>query len=152
MSNTKIRRLPKPSRDRNARIYWLPMPRVEADKVILQCRIALESVKRGRASLIEAQCIAQAVLLSGLLTEAGFGILNRATLDEVQGDVLALLDRGLTVGDWRLPATAVPRLTAVINEHDRQMREVRLSAVIECNEHLERFIATLPRPSDSPTH
>lgn len=152
MRNTKIRRLPRASRDRNARIYWLPMPRVEAEKVILQCRIAIESIRQARAGLIEAQCVAQAVLLTGLLIEAGFGSLDRTILDEVQGDVLGLLDRGLSQSDWRLPPAALPRLMAVINEHDRQLREVRLSAVIECNEHLERFIATLVRPGDPRAH
>ncbi|SAK67729.1 Fis family transcriptional regulator [Caballeronia fortuita] len=149
MQNAKIRRLPRTSRDRNARLYWLPMPRGEADKVILQCRIALESIRLQRAGLIEAQCIAQAVLLTGLLTEAGFGSLDAEILDDVEGNVLGLLNRGLTSGDWCLPEAVLPRLIVVINEHDRQLREVRLSAVIECNEHLERFIATLAR-SDKP--
>ncbi|WP_321799864.1 Fis family transcriptional regulator [Caballeronia sp. J97] len=152
MPNTKIRRLAKASRDRNAKIYWLPMPRGEADKVILQCRVALESIRNERAGLTEVQSIAQAVLLTGLLTESGFGKLDAALLDEVEGEMLGLLDRGLSTGDWRLPAAATSRLIAVINEHDRQLREVRLSAVIECNEHLGRFLATLMRPDEEPAH
>ena len=61
---------------------------------------------------------------------------------EVERGVLALLDRGAATGDWNVPDTLLEPLPSVINEHDRQLREVRLGVVTTAVERLERMIVS----------
>jgi hypothetical protein len=130
------------TRNRAAKAYWLPLPRRDAQTIILQYRLALEAIRRDEASRTDAQCIAQAVLLTRLLTEVGYGKLDETIIRDTEEDVLAMLDLGASSGIWRYPATGFARLTQVVNEHDRQLREVNLSALIACNEKLRGFIDT----------
>jgi hypothetical protein len=130
------------TRNRAAKAYWLPLPRRDAQTIILQYRLALEAIRRDEASRTDAQCIAQAVLLTRLLTEVGYGKLDETIIRDTEEDVLAMLDLGASSGIWRYPATGFARLTQVVNEHDRQLREVNLSALIACNERLRGFIET----------
>jgi hypothetical protein len=130
------------TRNRAEKAYWLPIPRRDAQTIILQYRLALENIRRDRASQVEAQCIAQAVLLTRLLSEIGYGKLDASVIRDTEEDVLAMLDLGASAGIWRYPATGITRLTQVVNEHDRQLREVNLSALIACNERLRGFIET----------
>jgi hypothetical protein len=122
------------TRNRAAKAYWLPLPQRDAQTIILQYRLALEAIRRDEASRTDAQCIAQAVLLTRLLTEVGYGKLDASVIRDTEEDVLAMLDLGASSGFWRYPATGFARLTQVVNEHDRQLREVNLSALIACNE------------------
>ncbi|SAL83311.1 Fis family transcriptional regulator [Caballeronia arvi] len=117
------------------------MPQRDADTVILQYRLALEVIRKGGASQTEAQCIAHAVLLTRLLSEVGHGLLDPEIILEAEEGMLAMLDAGAQTGEWRISETKLPGLTAIVNEHDRQLREVRLADIIACNERLERFIA-----------
>ncbi|KMZ11377.1 hypothetical protein BHUM_06130c [Candidatus Burkholderia humilis] len=130
------------TRNRAAKAYWLPIPKRDAQTIILQYRLALETIRRDKASQVEAQCIAQAVLLTRLLSETGHGKLDAEILRDTEEDVLAMLDLGARSGIWRYPATGIARLTQVVNEHDRQLHEVNLSALIACNERLRGFIET----------
>jgi hypothetical protein len=139
MPNLKRKGAARPPRARAAKMYWLPMPRRQAELIVLQYRIALESLRSGRAGQSEAQCIAQAVLLTSMLTQIGYGQLEVTFIRETEEDVLAMLERGGETGAWHFPAAGLPRLIEVINEHDRQLREVRLAALIACNERLRGF-------------
>jgi hypothetical protein len=130
---------------RNAKVYWLPMPRRQAEVMVLQYRIAAESFRGGRAGLMEAQCIAQAVLLANMLTQVGYGKLDPSFVSDVEEHVLAMLERGGDTGHWTYPEANMPCLIAVINEHDRQLREVHLAALIACNERLAGFIDKITR-------
>ncbi|SAK86165.1 hypothetical protein AWB75_05794 [Caballeronia catudaia] len=125
------------------------MPRHDADTVILQCRLALEVMRQGGASRTEAQCIAHAVLLTRLLSEVGHGLLDPDIIREAEEGMLAMLDAGAQTGEWRLSEARLPGLMAIVNEHDRQLREVRLADIIACNERLERFIAATTQAPDS---
>jgi hypothetical protein len=82
------------------------------------------------------------VLLTGFITEAGHGLLDLSFVKEVERGVLALLDRGAATGDWNVPDTLLEPLPSVINEHDRQLREVRLGVVTTAVERLERMIVS----------
>jgi hypothetical protein len=140
-SNNRKRAAARPMRNRTAKLYWLPMPKRDSDSVILQYRLALEAVRTGRAGKLEIQVLAHAVLLTGMLTELGYGKLDAALIREVEIDVVAMLEHGANTGEWRVPPQRLPCLMEIINEHDRQMREVHLAALVACNERLGEWIA-----------
>ena len=50
------------------------MPRPEADRLSLHVDIALDAMRRGQGNVNAAQRLFQAVILTGLLAEAGYGI------------------------------------------------------------------------------
>ena len=131
--------------DRGSKKYWLPMPRRNSQSIILQCRIALEALRHDRGSLIEAQCLAHAVILTSMLSQQGFGKLDPAVIEGAEEDILAMLERGGSTGEWHFPPAGFARLVDVVNEHDRQLREVRLSALIVCNDRLQGFIESIMR-------
>jgi hypothetical protein len=143
MPNSKKRAVVKPGCNRTARVYWLPMPRRQAELIVLQYRIAIEAFRNAHATQMEAQHVAQAVLLTNMLTQVGYGRLDHALICNTEEDVLAMLERGGETGEWMLSDVSLSRLTAVINEHDRQLHEVHLAALIECNERLKGFIDSI---------
>jgi hypothetical protein len=146
MSNTKRKPSDRVARNRTEKSYWLPLPRRDADIIVLQYRLALEAIRRQRATQVDAQCVAHAVLLTAMLTELGYGRLDSALLEGAEDDVLSMLEQGHASGDYSFREEGVQRLIEVINEHDRQLREVHLAAFVGCNERLrscmESFAAT----------
>jgi hypothetical protein len=132
-------------RKRVAKAFLLPMPRAQADAMSLQSRIALETVRRQKAGRHEATCMAQVVMLTSFLTEAGHGRIDLPSIRGVETEVLALLQRGVATGDWSIPEALVESLTAIVNENDRQLREVRLAAVVDATERLDRVLASIPK-------
>jgi hypothetical protein len=130
-----------PARRRNTKAHLLPMPGRDADAMALHIRLALEAVKRGQAGRHEATLLAQSVLVTGFLTEAGYGCLDMAFIRQAEEDMLALLDHGERTGRWTMPGALITPVTQVINEHDRQLREVRFGALVDANRRLDLLIA-----------
>ncbi|TCK32620.1 hypothetical protein B0G84_8438 [Paraburkholderia sp. BL8N3] len=147
MSRTKKRKPAGANRTqtRTAKAFLLPMHRRDADAMSLQFRVALENVRRQRAGRQEATCLAQVVLLTSFLTEEGHGEIDLHYIREVENDVLAMLDHGEATGEWEFPQAMLDPLTAIVNEHDRQLREVRLAAVAAATERLDRLVGSLPK-------
>ncbi|MFM0521823.1 Fis family transcriptional regulator [Caballeronia jiangsuensis] len=143
MPVSKKRRSPKTPTRAQSKRFLLPMPRQEADALCLQSRIALESVRGGRAGSHETTILAHTVLLTSFLTEAGHGVLDLSFVRQVEEAVLAILDAGKATGEWNFDETFVQSLTTVINEYDRQMREVRFGQVLAATKRLDRMIASV---------
>jgi hypothetical protein len=141
MPTTKKRKPAKRPRT-NSKTQFLPMPQRDSDAMCLQSRLAFEGMRGQRATSREVKTVAQAVLLTSFMTEAGHGLLDLSFVKEVEREVLALLDRGKATGDWTVPETLLEPLPSVINEHDRQLREVRLGVVKAAVERLERMIVS----------
>ncbi|KND55358.1 hypothetical protein BVER_03980c [Candidatus Burkholderia verschuerenii] len=143
MPNAKRRPSDRPPRNRTEKAYWLPLPRRDADLIILQYRLAVETIRRQRATQVEVQCVAHAVLLTAMLTELGYGRLDASLLEGAEDDVLTMLERGHASGDYSYREEGVQRLIEVINEHDRQLREVHVAALVGCNERLQACMESM---------
>ncbi|CAL8481106.1 protein of unknown function (plasmid) [Caballeronia sp. S22] len=113
----------------------------------LQARIALESVRGGRAAGPETTVLAHTVLLTSFLTEAGHGLLELSFVRQVEEAVLAILDVGNKTGEWTFSEATIDSLTAIVNEYDRQLREVRFAHVLAATQRLEQMIASV-RPQN----
>ncbi|KMQ81066.1 hypothetical protein BPMI_03214 [Candidatus Burkholderia pumila] len=112
---------------RASKIMLLPMPRHESNGMTLQLRIAFDALRHHQGTSREVTAVAQAVLLTSFMTEAGQGLLDIELLRQVERNVLAFLDRGKEMGDWVAPQALLDALPDIVNEHDRQLREVRVA-------------------------
>ncbi|CAN7310158.1 MULTISPECIES: hypothetical protein [unclassified Caballeronia] len=148
-SREKTKRPSLATQSRRKRILFLPMERTAADQLSLQFHIALETLRRGQGDSTTAQCLVQVILLTGFLEEAGFGQIEREVLDRGERALSALIQRGKATGDWLIDDLAIDNLTIIVNEHDRQLRETRLQAVVHASERFNRLIEKRKNGSDS---
>ena len=123
------------------RKLFLPMERAAANEIMLHCRLALEAIRQGRGDKASAHCLAQAVLLTGHLTHAGYGDLKVEWLDETERALLSQIGHGGATSEWHFHDSLIEDLTAVVNEYDRILSVTRLQAVVEASEWLDRVLA-----------
>ena len=115
------------------------MDRSSVNEISLQFRLALETIRHGTGNRASAHCLAQVTLLTGFLTQAGHGLLETKFLDSVEHQVSDLLDHGRDSGEWLFPQPLIEALTVIVNEHDRELRETRLQAIVEASHRLLIF-------------
>jgi hypothetical protein len=113
------------------------MDRAAADAICLPIRLALEAIRQQRADLRAANYMAQVILLTTFLTKAGQGALDLGFLAESESQLSDLLTRGKASGDWTFPDSLIEHLTVIVNEHDRQIRECRLKAIVTASDAMD---------------
>lgn len=121
-------------------MLYLPMPRADADVMMLRSRVALEAVRSGRADGASTRRLASVLLLTRFLTEAGHGRLAVAELDEAENALVEVFTIGNETDVWSFSKAAIDALTLVVNEHDRQLLETRLEAVAAATARLNHLI------------
>lgn len=134
-------RSPQAARARRAKTLLLPMPRASADELSLQVHIALDTLRRGRGSVQAAQTMTQAMILAGLLAEAGYGT---ATFDQMQSAESAIseaFDRGRDTGAWILDEDGFAQFATIETTYDYQLQRAPLSAIADACDRLDRFRA-----------
>ncbi|MEX3937534.1 hypothetical protein AB4Y32_38370 [Paraburkholderia phymatum] len=127
------------ARARRNKTLLLPMPRTEVDRLCLQVHIALDVMRRGMGNAGAAQTLCQAMILTGLLAEAGYA---EATFDQMRNaeDVIsAAFDRGRDSGVWSLDENGFRQFAVIVSTYDRQLRRAPLAAVADASDRLERF-------------
>lgn len=112
-----------------------------AAEICLPIRLALEAIRQKNASSRQASQMAQVVLLTTLLTQSGHGLLKLDYLAETETALSRSLTASTLSGDWTFSDDLVTRLTVVVNEHDRQIRECRLGAIVDASNALDRIVA-----------
>lgn len=115
------------------------MARRTADELVLPVRIALEQIRQGKVDRGAAVCMTEILLLTGFLTEKGFGQLDPTFLDDVEKQLLVEMDRGRATGEWEFGAELVDALVVAVNEYDRLIHETRLQAIVEANQSFARL-------------
>ncbi|MFM0068789.1 Fis family transcriptional regulator [Paraburkholderia aspalathi] len=130
----------KAVQSRQSKRLFLPLARENAEKVVLRCRMALESIRRGDGDRTAADLMASTLLLTTFLTEAGHGLLPMSLLEETERMLFDTLNTGVQTGVWVFAEPLIRSLMTVVNEHDRQLRETRLRVVIEASARLDRYI------------
>ncbi|WP_061178539.1 hypothetical protein [Caballeronia pedi] len=125
------------------------MPRRDADALALQYRLILEAVRCQRAERRDAVSMAHVVLFTLFLTEAGHGLLDAAYLRKVEGELAGVLKHGEATGEWGFPSSLIEPLTIIVNEHDRQLHEVRLAEIAAATRRLDQRRAIAMRLADA---
>jgi len=117
------------------------MPRTEVDRICLQVHIALDAMRRGAGNASAAQTLCQAMILTGLLAEAGYGEATLEQMRDAEGVISAAFDRGQDSGVWSLDEQGFERFAVIVSTYDRQLRRAPLAAVADASDRLERFRA-----------
>ncbi|MBN3808773.1 MAG: Fis family transcriptional regulator [Paraburkholderia tropica] len=141
---TKARGKPKPNlvkRSRQDARLYLPLDVATVNHISLRFRAALEMARSGRADRSTAHCLAHATLLASFVAEAGHGKLAPETLAAAERGLGELLRNGAETGAHDFAPELIELVTAVVNEHDRQLREVRMGVIVEATDRLDRRIA-----------
>ncbi|MPW11691.1 hypothetical protein GCT19_41040 [Paraburkholderia sp. CNPSo 3155] len=125
---------------RQSKRLFLPPARETTEKVMLRCRMALESIRRDEGNRAAGDLMASTLLLTIFLTEAGHGLLSVSLLKETERMLFDALHTGTQTGVWVFAEPLKHNLVTVVNEHDRQLRETRLQAVIEASVRLDRYL------------
>jgi hypothetical protein len=90
------------------------MDRTTANELVLPVRIAFERIRQGRTERDTVVCMAQIILLVGFLTEAGFGLLDTASLDAIEKRLLTELNRAGDGAEGKLDADLIDALAVVV--------------------------------------
>jgi hypothetical protein len=129
------------ARARRAKTLLLPMPRAAVDEISLQVHIALDSLRRGCGTVHAAQTLTQAMILTGLLAEAGYGEATFGQMQRAEGVISAAFDRGRDTGVWMLNEDGVTQFAVIATTYDYQLQRAPLSAIAEASDRLDRFRA-----------
>lgn len=92
--------------------------------------------------------MSQVTLLTGLITDAGYGRLDTAIITACEEGLLRVISANPEKRASKFEEDLISNLTLVINEHDRQLREIRLQILVEASEQLERRLEMATSPSD----
>lgn len=140
VSNRKTSKQPSLAiKARHKQRLFLPMDTADADKLALRFRMALSSAMQGKAQASDVQCLAQTVVMTGLIGDLeGIGIdeSDLALSEQCLCRWLACLE----APDWRLREDEARSLQNVVNEHDLQLRQSRLQTLVKATERFERLL------------
>jgi hypothetical protein len=117
------------------------MPRIEVDRLCLQVHIALDAMRRGMGNAEAAQTLCQAMILTGLLAEAGYGEATFEQMRDAENVISLAFDRGRDSGVWSLDENGFRQFAAIVSTYDRQLRRAPLAAVADASDRLDRFRA-----------
>lgn len=124
---------------RHGKIMRLPLPRARADELAWRTHLTLASMRAGKGSMTAAQTLLEAIVMTGFLTEAGYGPLARAQMTEAEQAVCDAMARGNDGDHWSLEPVAAKKLEAIVTLHDQQLREAPLSVVAQASDRLSQF-------------
>ncbi|WP_321856724.1 hypothetical protein [Paraburkholderia tropica] len=125
-----------------AKALLLPMPRQRAAGFVLRARLALERLRNGEVDRPLVNQLGLTCMITGFITEAGYGTLRQTEIEQAQHGLAQLL---LGYGQMQQWPDASPELidelTAVVNEYDRMLATVRLEIIAQATEHVDRLMA-----------
>lgn len=101
--------------------------------------MAFARAQEGTAAEPDAQCLMETVMLATLIADLEGSDLNSADLSTSE-DCLRRRLRSIGPSKWHLSESEAQSLRAVINEHDRQLRESRLQILVKATERFERLL------------
>jgi hypothetical protein len=96
-------------------------------------------MRRGAGCPSAAQTLCQAMILTGLLAEAGYGEATFEQMRRAEDAISAAFDRGRDSGLWVLDESSFKEFALIVTTYDRQLRRAPLAAVAEASDRLERF-------------
>lgn len=126
--------------NRSSKTLHLPLDKTLADKLSLRFRLALESARQGRADVPAAHCLLEVTLLTGFLKEDGHSAIEQAIIDHAELSLYEILEGKRIVEGCECDEKTLHDLTIVVNEHDRQLRELRLMEFSKAVARLEQLL------------
>jgi hypothetical protein len=125
-------------RARNNKALFLPASVATANQISLRSWTALDRVRAGAADAAAVTALAHATVVAARVSQAGFGDLDQLTLNEAAAGLAEAIERGCAGGDWHVAPNLLAPIGRVLNEHHRQLRQVRMAVIVDANEWLEK--------------
>lgn len=125
--------------NRSNKTLHLPLDRPLADKLSLRFRLALESARQGRADVAAAHCLLEVTLLTGFLKEDGHSLIEQTVIDYAELSLYEILENKQIDDACEFDEQTLQNLIIIVNEHDRQLRELRLMALSKAVSRLEQL-------------
>ncbi|RRW88789.1 hypothetical protein [Pandoraea apista] len=117
------------------------MPKAEAARILLRVRLTLERLRSGETNRQLVSALAEVILITTFVTEAGHGDLPIDLLERSEHDLATVLLSSGSTGEWQVSDTLIEDLTRVVNEYDRQLSKVRLAVIADACKRLEQLMA-----------
>jgi hypothetical protein len=124
-------------RERNNKALFLPLNVSAANQILLRSWTAFERARSGEADAATATALAHAVAVAARVAEAGFGTLDEKTLRIARDGLAHTIEQGCQTGEWKFGDELLESLGIALDEHHRQLRQVRMAAIVDANEWLE---------------
>ncbi|WP_322011179.1 hypothetical protein [Paraburkholderia sp. J12] len=106
----------------------LPMSRARADLISLRFHGALEALRRGKGWFGAAETMTRMLMLTGFLSDSGYGILDKEAMARAQRAIAHVLDTGKRSGRWCLDEATYHQFADFVNLHDCQLHVAPLVA------------------------
>jgi hypothetical protein len=123
---------------RASKAMLLPLPKAEVISLSLQYHCAIEALHCGKGYPEGAQALAEMILLTSFLADAGRGMLPLERLAAGQMAIAQLFGRGKSSGDWHIDESEFASLAAIAELHDAQLRKASLKEWSVAADKLER--------------
>jgi hypothetical protein len=117
----------------------LPLPKVDATILSLQFHCAIEALRCGKGYPQGALALAEMLLLSSFLANAGRGALPPERLIAAQRAIEQSMERGKLSGDWHIDECEFESLAAISELHDMQLRKASLREWAAAFNHLKHL-------------
>ncbi|MFM0048372.1 hypothetical protein [Caballeronia grimmiae] len=117
----------------------LPIPRAVADELALLAHLSLESLRAGASDIAPAQQLAEVMLISAFLAEAGHGHFPEDALFDTDAMMARIFDGGQHSGRWCVDLEEFDQLAAMVSLYDYQLRRATLGALTDASVRFERF-------------
>jgi len=101
--------------------------------------LALESARQGRADVAAAHCLLEVTLLTGFLKEDGHSLIEQTVIDYAELSLYEILENKQIDDACEFDEQTLQNLIIIVNEHDRQLRELRLMALSKAVSRLEQL-------------
>ena len=127
------------TRVRLSKMQLLPMPRSEADTLSLHAHCALQALRDGTGWMAGTQSLAEVLILTAYVAEAGYGQITREAWLESESAINAAFAQGHATGVWKLDEESCEQLASVVCVHDAQLHSAPLGVLAAASERLERL-------------
>ncbi|WP_253189941.1 hypothetical protein [Paraburkholderia fungorum] len=116
---------------------------------MLRTRLMLVRFHSGDTDRSLVNHLAQVLILTRFVRQAGYGDLELKTLDDIEMALGTLLVEFDETGKWAIVSDGVIHgLTKIINEYDRLLGTVRMEILVRASAYLDRLVDAA-RPTDA---
>ncbi|MGF6768582.1 hypothetical protein P3T18_001052 [Paraburkholderia sp. GAS199] len=129
------------ARAQRKKTLLLPMPHHEADRLALHVHIALDAMRHAMGNVHAAQTLCQAMILTGLLAETGYGAATFEQMRDAEKVIATAFDQGRDRDVWALDEDGFEQFATIVSTYDYQLRRAPLAAVADASDRLDRFRA-----------
>lgn len=111
-----------------------------ADSTVMRFRIAFNVAATGRGGMSELRALSHTVMMAGLVADIEPSVLDDNDLRICEEFFAKRLLA--SSNDWALSGESQRAVLAVLNEHDRQLRQCLFQTIIMATERFERIVAS----------